>query len=144
MNPRDFFSEEQKLEIESAIGRAENLTSGEIRLHLAETTKGDAIKAAVNTFNKLKMYKTELRNGVLFYLSISDRKFAILGDKGINEKVPANFWDDIYTNIKIYFSQEKYVEGLTWAIEEAGRQLKSHFPLQADDENELSNEISFE
>lgn len=144
MSAKDFFNDEQKLEIEAAIERAENLTSGEIRLHLTETTKGEVIEAAISTFNKLKMYKTELRNGVLFYLSINDRKFAIIGDKGINEKVPTNFWDEIYTNIRNFFSKGQYLEGLSWAIEEAGRQLKTHFPLQSDDENELSNEISYD
>ena len=45
-------------------------------------------------FKKLGMHKTAERNGVLFYLAVDDRKFAIIGDAGINAKVPAGFWDD--------------------------------------------------
>jgi len=144
MNPKDFFTAEQKAQIEVAITEAEKLTSGEIRLHLDRICKDDVLKQAVKIFTKLGMEKTERRNGVLFYLSIDDRKFAVIGDKGINEVVPADFWDDIYQTIVSYFKTEKYTEGLCWAILEAGKHLASHFPIQADDTNELTNEISFE
>ena len=42
------------------------------------------------------MHKTEARNGVLVYLSTEDRKFAILGDMGINAKVDDGFWQATY------------------------------------------------
>ncbi len=144
MNPKDFFTEEQKAQIEQAITDAEKLTSGEIRLHIDSTCKGDAIECAVKTFNRLGMAKTDLRNGVLFYLSIDDHKFAVIGDKGINETVPEGFWDTIYQKIVPFFKNGEFVEGLSWAILEAGKQLASHFPIQADDIDELTNEISFE
>lgn len=143
MNPRNFFNEEQKALILKAIEDAEKLTSGEIRLHIDKTCKGDVLENAITVFHKLEMDKTELRNGVLFYLSIEDRKFAVIGDKGINETVPKDFWDNIYQNIITYFKKSAYCEGLCWAILEAGKQLVEHFPIAHDDTNELSNEISF-
>lgn len=144
MNPRKFFNEEQKARIEATIGEAEKLTSGEIRLHIDRNSKGDVLDEAVTIFEKLGMKQTELRNGVLFYISIDDRKFAVIGDKGINQVVPAGFWDNIYQNIIGYFRNDEYCEGLCWAILEAGKQLSAHFPIQADDTNELTNEISYE
>jgi uncharacterized membrane protein len=144
MNPKDFFTAEQKAQIEAAISEAEKLTSGEIRLHVDRKCKGDVLPQAVKIFTKLGMDKTDLRNGVLFYVSIEDRKFAVIGDKGINETVPADFWDTTYQTIVGYFKNEKYAEGLCWAIVEAGKQLVAQFPIQADDTNELTNEISFE
>jgi uncharacterized membrane protein len=89
------------------------------------------------------MEKTELRNGVLFYLAVKSRKFAIIGDKGINAEVPENFWDEIKSNMEKLFKEGKFVEGLVQGIEETGKQLKKHFPHHLDDINELSDEISF-
>jgi uncharacterized membrane protein len=88
------------------------------------------------------MHKTELRNGVLFYLAVTDKKFAILGDKGINEKVPENFWDNIKELMLDHFKKQQFTEGLCKGIEMAGEKLKTHFPLQSNDKNELTNEIS--
>lgn len=91
MNVQGYFTEENKLQIANAIRVAELNTSGEIRIHIEKFCKGDVLDQAAYVFEKLEMHKTELRNGVLFYLAIEDHKFAILGDAGINQKVSDNF-----------------------------------------------------
>lgn len=144
MSPKNFFTPEQIAIIEQTIGEAEKLTSGEIRLHIDSKCKKDVLQKATKKFHELGMSKTAHRNGVLFYLSIGDRKFAVIGDKGIHEKVPEGFWDNIYQTIVTYFQKNEYAEGLCWAILEAGKQLSAHFPIKPDDRNELTNEISFE
>ncbi|MFO7829685.1 MAG: TPM domain-containing protein, partial [Bacteroidales bacterium] len=88
MKASEFFSTEQKKQITDAIKEAELNTSGEIRVHIEMDCKEDVLDRAAFMFEKLAMHKTELRNGVLFYLSIKDRKFAILGDAGINAVTP--------------------------------------------------------
>lgn len=143
MKPEDFFTAEQKTQIENSIFESEKQTSGEIRLHIDRTCKGDVLDEAVLVFKKMKMDTTELRNGVLLYLSIEDRKFAIIGDQGINAVVPTDFWNTIYKTIVQYFKQEQYAEGLCWAIMEAGKQLQQYFPISKNDTNELTNEISY-
>jgi uncharacterized membrane protein len=144
MDAKDFFTEEQKLQIQQSIAGAEFNTSGEIRVHIDNACKIDVLDQAANVFRQLKMDATALRNGILFYLAIKDQKFAILGDKGINEKVPADFWDQIKETMVSYFKQQQFTEGLSKGIEMAGEKLKAYFPLQDDDTNELSNEVSFE
>lgn len=144
MNAKDFFTEDQKQRIQESIATAEFNTSGEIRVHIDKVCKVDVLDQAANVFHELKMDATVLRNGILFYLAIEDKKFAILGDKGINEKVPGDFWDQIKETMQSYFKQQQFTEGLTKGIEMAGEKLKTYFPLQADDTNELSNEVSFE
>lgn len=138
-----FFTEEQKLQIVDAIGKAEKATSGEIRLHLEETCGADVILRATQVFTKLKMHKTALKNGVLIYLAVKDKKFAIIGDEGINTKVPDDFWDNIKHNMQNAFSQNNFLEGITDAIHQSGEQLKHFFPYHSDDVNEVSDEISF-
>lgn len=139
----NFFSSEEQKYIVSAIKEAELNTSGEIRLHLENRCKIDVLDRAASVFEKLEMHKTELRNGVLFYLAVKDQKFAILGDAGINTKVPDNFWDNIKDHILSKFKEGKYAQGLQEGIKMAGEQLKKHFPYQSDDVNELSDDISF-
>jgi uncharacterized membrane protein len=143
MNIRKYFSEENKLQIINAVRVAENNTSGEIRVHIEKYCKGNVLDRAAYIFEKLEMHKTKLRNGVLFYLAIEDRKFAILGDAGINRKVPKNFWEEIKEEMAGKFREGKFTEGLSTGIKKAGQQLKQHFPYQEDDINELSDEISF-
>lgn len=143
MSVQKYFTEKDKLQITNAIRVAETNTSGEIRVHIEKHCKGDVLDRAAYIFEKLKMHKTELRNGVLFYLALEDKKFAILGDVGINQKVPDNFWEEIKNDLFEKFKEKQYAEGLADGIIKAGEQLKEHFPYQSDDVNELSDEISF-
>lgn len=143
MNAVNFFTKEEKELIESAVAQAETNTSGEIRVHIENHCREDVMDRAAWWFAKLKMHKTELRNGVLFYLAVKDHKFAILGDAGINAVTGYDFWDRIKEVMAEEFSQQNFAEGLHKGILMAGEQLKEHFPYQSDDVNELSDEISF-
>jgi len=138
-----FFTPEEKKLIGDAIHDAELNTSGEIRVHVEGNCKIDVLDRAAAIFYQLKMDKTKLRNGVLFYLATKSKKFAIIGDKGINEVVPENFWNDIKEMMAKHFQEGEFAIGLEKGIKEAGEHLKKHFPYQSDDVNELSDEISF-
>ena len=139
-----FFTKEQQSHIRSAIKEAEENTSGEIRVHLETSLAGDVLDRAAWIFKKIGMHKTESRNGVLFYLAIANKKFAVIGDWGINRKVPEGFWDNIKALLEKHFREEKYSEGLAKGILIAGEQLKEHFPHKRDDINELPDEISYD
>ncbi len=138
-----FFSAGEKAAIEAAIQEAEKNTSGEIRLHVEMPCPENVLDRAAYWFAELKMHKTEQRNGVLFYLAVADRKFAILGDVGINARVPAGFWDEVTALVLADFKEQKFAQGLISGIQKAGENLKTFFPYQSDDVNELSDEISF-
>lgn len=140
---KDLFSEEQIQNVVNSIKKAEKNTSGEIRVHIDLHCKEEVLDHAAFIFEKLNMHQTELRNGVLFYLATEDHKFAILGDAGINQKVPKNFWDEIKEETLEYFKRKEYTKGLCHGIEKAGNQLKAHFPHTTKDNNELSDDISF-
>ncbi len=143
MKPSEFFKETEQQQIVQAIKDAEKNTSGEIRIHIESDCPGDVLDRAAFMFAKLDMHKTELRNGVLFYLSVNDRKFAILGDAGINAVTPDNFWDEIKETILEKFKKGEFANGLETGIKMAGEALKKHFPFEKNDINELSDEISF-
>mgnify|MGYP003595696214 FL=1 len=138
----DFLSKAEEQEIVQAIVEAEKNTSGEIRVHIEEHTEKSPLERAQEVFFELKMDETQDRNGVLFYVCVSDKKFAILGDKGINEAVESDFWDCTKDTVIANFKEGNFKKGLVEGILRAGERLKKNFPYQSDDTNELSNEIS--
>ncbi len=138
-----FLTKKEEQQIVNAIKEAEKNTSGEIRVHIENYKKDNILDRAAYWFAKLGMHKTEQRNGVLFYVAINARKFAILGDVGINSKVPTDFWNNIKETMVKYFKDGKFTEGLSKGIIMAGEELKKYFPHQKNDKNELSDEISY-
>jgi len=138
-----FLTEEAEVKIIEAIRLAEKDTSGEIRVHIEKKcSKEKAFDRAVDVFHLLKMDQTKLRNGVLFYVAVVDKKFVICGDEGIDKVVPKNFWESTKDIVTGFFKEGHYDAGLGAGIHEAGTQLKKHFPYLEDDKNELSDSIS--
>ena len=140
---KDFFSKEQREDIRQAVLNAELDTSGEIRIHIETRCKGDVLDRAAYIFDKMGIQKTEKRNGVLFYLAIHNRRFAVIGDIGINAIVPEDFWDGIKNLLLNHFRENQFAEGLIKGIDKVGEKLKKHFPYETGDINELTDEISF-
>ena len=138
----DFLSKTDEQEIVQAIVEAEKNTSGEIRVHIEEHSEKKPLDRAQEVFFELNMNETQDRNGVLFYICVSDKKFAIIGDKGINDAVESDFWDGTKDTVIANFKEGNFKKGLVEGILKAGQQLKHYFPYQSDDTNELSNEIS--
>ena len=126
-----------------AINVAENHTSGEIRICIENKCPGDVIAQATKRFAELEMDKTALKNGVLIFLASDDKKFAIIGDEGINKKVPANFWEETKNIMAGFFKHGQFAEGLIAGIDRAGVQLKTFFPRSDNDINELPNEVVY-
>lgn len=143
MRAKDFLTKDECRRLVEAIDRAERETSGEIRIHIESHCEDDPKERALRTFRILNMSRTAERNGVLIYVASLSHKFAVIGDRGINAKVPAGFWKDVVAAIGANFSKGLYAEGLLEAVEMTGRKLKAYFPYSKDDVNELPNDISF-
>lgn len=143
LNASSFFSPIEKEDIKMAIRQAELDTSGEIRVHVETSCTGDVMDRASRLFEKLNMHDTKLRNGVLIYLAVRNRKFAIIGDMGINRVVADRFWENVESEMLNHFRENHFTDGLMKAIEMAGSQLKKHFPYVTNDINELPDDISF-
>jgi len=145
MTQKEFLARLDQPRIVAAIQDAERATSGEIRIHVQPKAMGaDLRNVAERTFERLGMTKTALRNGVLLFIATEEQRFVILGDKGIDDKVPAGFWDEIAAKLTIRFRNGQFTDGIVEAIEAAGAHLGEYFPRAADDVNELSDEIDVE
>ena len=137
------FTEDEQAQIRRAVESAENNTSGEIRICIEKTCDEEVLDRAAKYFYKLDMDKTKLRNGVLIYLATVDRKFAIIGDAGINKVVPEAFWDETKLAMLEQFKTGDLVQGIITGLNMAGQQLKAYFPHNAGDKNELPDDIAF-
>lgn len=139
----DFFSEAERELILQSIKHAEEKTSGEIRVHVEKKCKGEVLDRAVAVFHQLKMNETRERNGILFYLATETKDFAVIGDKGIHQKVHNEFWEQLRDETIESFKMSAFAEGLIKSITRCGEELKKYFPADhKDNPNELSNEIS--
>lgn len=137
-----FLSTADEKAVVEAIGIAEKETSGEIRVHIEQSSSKVPFDRALEVFQELKMNETQLQNGVLIYLAIQTKSFVICGDKGINDVVESDFWDKTKDIMQAHFKNGDFKQGLIDGILRAGEQLKKYFPWQENDINELSNEIS--
>ena len=144
MQQNEFLERLDQQRIVDAISAAESRTSGEIRVHVQPKAGDDIRTFAERTFERLGMTKTNLRNGVLLFIASEDNQFVILGDKGIDDSVPSGFWDQIAAKLTIRFKAGEFTEGIVDAITAAGEQLRTYFPHEADDVDELSNDIDVE
>ncbi|MDG5492725.1 TPM domain-containing protein [Psychroserpens sp. SPM9] len=138
----DFLTEAEEQEIIDAIRKAENRTSGEIRIHIEHGTDADAFERAMEVFHYLKMDNTKLQNAVLIYVAVAAKTFVIYGDRGINDVVPTGFWDSTKDIMQSHFKAQRFKQGLIEGVLKAGAQLEKHFPWLHGDVNELPNDIS--
>jgi uncharacterized membrane protein len=141
-HPRNFFSPEEQERIVEEIRKAEERTSGEIRIHLDRCSKEEALEKAKRIFRQLGMTRTKHRNGVLIYLATRHRKFGIVGDEGIQRVVPENYWEDVKEKMQESFREGRFLEGICLGIREVGEKLKVHFPAEKGDPNALPDTIS--
>ena len=142
-----FFTDDDFLRISEAIKENEKTTAGEIRVAIKDDApllgKADVRKLAETEFFRLKMNETRDKTGILIYVNLLLRKFYILADSGINEKVDQNTWDDIRNEIQNKFKLGYYTEGIIYGLNEVGKILTEHFPIKPDDVNELTNKVEF-
>ena len=138
----DMLTKSQEKILVESIQKAELNTSGEIKVHIEATCEMNPIERAKVVFDHLGLQKTEKKNAVLIYWAHQSRKFAIIGDSGINHVVPANFWDSTKEIMRAFFQKDQFVEGIAAAVTEAGQQLKTFFPYESNDINEISDDIS--
>jgi len=139
-----FFSENEQNSIVQAIREWEKDTTGEIKLHIENKCKTDPLLRTKELFQKLKLHETKNKNAVLIYLAVQSHTFAVWGDTGINAKVDTDFWNTIAWVIEDHFKQNLYKVGTLEAIKLVGQKLVKFFPVgDADNENEISNDISF-
>lgn len=138
-------NKEELNKISESIRSAESHTSGEIRVYVAKRCNGEPLETAFKKFKQLGMDKTQLRNGILIYVSVADHKAAIFADEGINETVgKQEFWNEALELMLTQFKHNEIRLGISEGVEKVGELLKEYYPIADDDKNELENEVIIE
>ncbi len=143
-----FFNDDDFLRISDAIKKAESTTAGEIKISIKEKRtfsqrEKSLFELASEEFHRLGMTNTRDKTGILIYLLLSEKKFYILADEGINSKVDQSVWDSIRDRMARKFSLGHFADGIIEGIGEIGDVLSEHFPIKADDTNELTDRVEF-
>lgn len=148
---RDIFTTEALTAVRDAIDAAETQTSGQIRVILKRNADTDlagreniAHEQAVREFTRHRMHATKDHTGVLILLLWTERRFAIIGDTGINAKLPIAYWDGMAARLARHFRQDGYVRGLVEVVGEVGAVLAAHFPRTAGTTDELPDDVIVE
>jgi uncharacterized membrane protein len=126
------------------IRQIESRSSGEVRLHVTDRRVKDTLQAARKTFIALGMTRTRGRNGVLVFLSLPSRSFAIVGDEGIDRITGPDYWRSLRDTMAKRFSAGSYVDGLLDILDQVEAVLVEHFPYEEGDADELPDDISYE
>lgn len=142
MRTREFLNKLDHKAIVQAIAGAEGKTSGQIRVYLQRGPLAeDAVAAAKKQFQKLGMDKTRERNGVLILVAPRARKFAVVGDEGIHQKLGEIYWQQLVDAMGAHFQKENFNQALLEAIERTGELLARHFPKAEGGRNELPDDV---
>ena len=145
MSRRKMLARVDAARVTEAIRHAELRTSGELRVSVARLFWGNVYRAATRAFDRLGMDRTRERNGVLVFVVPARRRFVILGDAGIHEKVGQAFWDRVTDAVSKCFREADFTGGLVRGIEMIGEELATHFPYDAaTDQNELPDDVDFD
>lgn len=140
-----FFETEEEEQIINAIRKAEECTTGEIRVHIERNPTRSIVREAMVVFKRLGMHKTKDRNGVLILLAPQIKEFAIVGDKGIDAHIGPDFWEKERDLIQEHFRRKEFAKGICLAIQKVGEQQRALFPSDdPQNENELSDQISYD
>lgn len=146
---KKYLSKEELDSLSNHIAEIEKFTSGEIRICFKKNTawaerKLSSREMAVKEFHKLGMQNTKHKTGVLLYILFKDRKFEVVADKGINDKIPAEKWEVIKNHLTNEFKSGNFKSGIIKSLDEIKEVLIKEFPRKDDDINELSNDIVIE
>ena len=142
MKAKEFLSQLEQNEIVAAIGKAEQKTSGEIRIFISRHKPDDAVAAAQVQFEHLGMHHTKHKNGGLIFVAPGARRFAIIGDSGAHSRCGDAFWRDVAAEMTGRFKKGEFTSGILHGIEKAGDLLAQHFPHKPGDKNELPDDIA--
>ncbi|NCN27433.1 hypothetical protein GW915_07635 [bacterium] len=106
-----------------------------------EQQKLQVERRARRLFLDNEVFATRDRTGLLILVSQLEKAVYILADKGLVEKMPASFWQEL--SLKLASDFDKHLPGLSFiqALSEAEKDLALHFPIKADDQNELDDHL---
>src|SRR5688572_13209680 len=141
------FSQEVLEAIEKAVAAAESRTGGEVcfavetALDIPELWSGKTPReCAHEAFAHLRVWDSELNNGVLIYVLMADRDVEIVADRGAATRISPNEWETACRLMEAHFREGRFREGAVAGVEAVGGLLEREYPSRNADRDELPNQ----
>lgn len=145
---RKRFGKEGFARIENAIAEGERKHGAEISFAVEASLDAYRLWAGVTPrerahhhFSNLRVWDTELNNGVLLYVLLADRAVELVADREAARRIPQPVWDEACALMSKAFVKEQYTDGVLAALAHLQPSLEQVFPRLADDVNELPNTV---
>ncbi len=123
---------EQRDAIAAAIRDAEDGTTSRIAVRVVGDKAVDAFGRAKHEFERAGLHRHEAENAALILVAPKARRFAILGDRALHERVGDDFWNDLVKKSQPYFARGQLFEGILYAVDRIGEAVHEHFPETAE------------
>jgi putative membrane protein len=115
------------------------------RLFIGIRRKEETVRLrAERAFFERGLYKTKKNTGVLFFISLLEKKVWVLADKGIYEKMDQETLNRFANEVSRGIKEGRACDALCQAIQEIGILLARHFPITPDDTDELPDDVMTE
>ncbi len=115
------------------------------KLFIGMRRKEEAVMLrAERAFFEKGLYKTKKNTGVLFFLSLLERKVWVLADKGIYEKMDQETLNRFAKEVSKGIREGRACDALSQAVQGIGVLLSKHFPIIPDDTDELPDDVMTE
>jgi uncharacterized membrane protein len=118
----------QRAAIAQAIKEAEAGTTGRILVRVIPDRDVEAFDRAKHEFGRARLHHHVTRNAALILVAPAARKFAVLGDRALHERVGETFWRDVVDETQPYFARGAVDEGVLHAVARIGSALREYFP----------------
>jgi uncharacterized membrane protein len=138
---KGFLSHEEEEVVAAAIREAEERTSGEIRVAVVSRRVWRIRHHAWRLFHRLGMDRTRDRNAVLIAVFVKRRRFMVIGDEGIHRRMSAAWWQTTADAMSASLRDGQSLEAVCDAVRRIGNALREHWPLRADNPDELSDRV---
>ncbi len=99
---------------------------------------------AIRAFYEKGLYRTREETGILIFISLLERTVWILGDRGIDQRIPPETWQGLAGDLSSGIRAGQAAPALCAVIDRCGELLQCHFPRRSDDVNELSDNVLYE
>ena len=117
----------QQATIAAAIAAAEDGTTGRIAVREIPDRSVDAFDRAKREFGRIGLQRHEHANAALILVAPKARRFAIVGDRVLHERVGDAFWNDVVEKSTPFFARGETEAGVLYAVARLGEVLHAHF-----------------
>jgi len=118
---------QERSRIAQAIAAAEAHTTGRIAVRLIPDKGVDAFERAKREFGRHGLHLHAHENAAMVLVAPKARRFAVVGDRALHERVGDQFWNDVVTEMRPYFAREAIADAIVHAVERIGTVLHQHF-----------------